>query len=214
MKPCCTSGLADVFTEEVSRKEADRYRKRGLAPRSKKLLRRLESSVPIQSRSALEIGMGAGALTIEMLRRGARAVTGVDAVPAQVAAARGLAADYNVADRAEFLLGDFADISLQVAQADVVLMDRVICCYPDWFHFLSSAADHANVAIALTYPRDTWWFRIVNRAMDVWWMLQRSDFRFHIHPIPQMHGLLKSKGFRLQQVTTFFWWEILIATRD
>jgi spermidine synthase len=210
---CCTSPLSDVFTEEVSRKDADRYRKHGLPKRARKLLRAIEAIKPFDNTSTLEIGVGAGAVTTEMLRRGVRHAIGVDAVPAQLANARALAADYSVADRAEYVLADFAE-SRDAPSADVVIMDRVICCYPRWRELLENAADHANETIAMTYPRDKWWFRIIHRLMDLWWIVQRSDFRFHVHPIPQMHAALEAKGFAPRVISNYFFWEILVATRS
>lgn len=214
MVSCCNNqGLNDIFTEKVSRKDADRYRRKGLPRRARKLLKSIEAQVPLEGRSTLEIGVGAGGVTVEMLRRGAAHATGVDAVAAQLGAARELAADFNVAARAEFVLADFAKHD-DVPKADVVVMDRVICCYGDWRGLLDSAATHANTIVAMTYPRDTWWMRIIGMAMNLSRVLVRSDFRFYIHPPHKMQELLAARGFRATANGHYLGWELLTATRN
>lgn len=209
---CCPNGLDDVFTERFSRRDAKRYRKRGLPARARRLLRALESVTSLQDIRTLEIGAGAGAVTVEMLRRGAQHATAVDAVAAQLNSARRLAEEFNVDDRVEFVLGDF--IETDVAAADVVVMDRVVCCYPDWRTLLSLAADHADTAIVLSYPRESIPLRIVHRLMDLWWLIVRSEFRFYVHSIDDMRRLLELKGFRSRVAGHYFWWEILVAQRS
>lgn len=208
---CCTNGLADVFTDDVSRKDADRYRKRGLPRRAKQLVDAIASAISLHEKQTLEIGVGAGAVTVEMLRRGAAHATGVDAVPTQLANARALASDFGVADRAEFVLGDFT--AVEVANADVVVLDRVVCCYPEWRPLLAAAATHTNSVLAMTYPRDVWWLRLSRRALNFSRWLLRSDFRFHVHPPPAMHALLALHGLKPRITGRYFAWEVLVASR-
>ena len=207
---CC--GLNDVFTDKVSRREAERYRKHGLPKRARRLLTSIERALPLPDRRTLEIGVGAGAFTVELLRHGAAHAVGVDAVAAQLAAARTLAAESGVADRAEFVLGDFTQIGAQ-SNADIVVLDRVVCCYPDWQTLLTAAAARADMLIAMTYPRDRWPLHTFAVSANLWLRLTRSDFRFHVHPVAAMHALLRAQGFTPNVTGHFFGWELLIATR-
>lgn len=206
---CCNNGLADVFTEAASRKDADRYRRKGLPARARKLLAAVGA---LKDRTTLEIGVGAGGVTVEMLRRGAAHAVGVDAIPGQLQAARRLATEFGVVDRADFVLGDFTE--RDVDNADVVVLDRVICCYPEWRALLTSAASRAQMTVAMTYPRDVAFMRFATAAMNVFWKLRRSAFRFHVHPIDEMHALLKMHGFRLDVPSAHLGWEILVARRE
>lgn len=205
---CCDTGLNDVFKEDVSRKDADKYRRKGLPARARKLIAAIGST---KDRSTLEIGVGAGGVTVEMLRRGARHSTGVDAVAGQLAAAQKLATDFNVASRAEFVLGDFTECA--VARADIVVLDRVVCCYPDWNALLSAATDHADRTIAMTYPRDIWFMRVASFAMSMFWQLRRSPFRFRVHPVGAMHAFLEQRGFKPAVASTHIGWEVMVAHR-
>jgi magnesium-protoporphyrin O-methyltransferase len=209
---CCTSGLNDMFSERIARHDANRYRKRGLPKRARKLVAAVQSVVALPGKRILEVGVGVGAVTIELLRNGAASAIGVDAVAAQLEQARTLAHEQGVADRLELVLADFTATS-HIGQADVVLLDRVVCCYPEWRALLSAAAARADGALAMTYPRDGWWMRLVWRIGNWWQILSRRDFRLYIHSPRAMHALLRDHGLTTRVAGTYFGWEILISHR-
>jgi magnesium-protoporphyrin O-methyltransferase len=209
---CCTSGLNDMFSERIARHDANRYRKRGLPKRARKLVAAVQSVVALPGKRILEVGVGVGAVTIELLRNGAASAIGVDAVAAQLEQARTLAHEQGVADRLELVLADFTATS-HIGQADVVLLDRVVCCYPEWRALLSAAAARADGALAMTYPRDVWWMRLVWRIGNWWQILSRRDFRLYIHSPRAMHALLRDHGLTTRVAGTYFGWEILISHR-
>jgi SAM-dependent methyltransferase len=210
---CCTSGLDEVFTEDKSRKEAKRYLKRGLPPRARKLVKAIAATTALAGKRTLEVGVGAGALTVEMLRRGARHATGIDAVQGQLNTAQYLAREAAVSDRFQVMLGDFTEFS-QLEHADIVVLDRVVCCYPRWQPLLGSAAAHAEQVIALTYPRDTWYMRMVARAINFTRALRRTKFRFWIHSPAAMQALLRERGFTARKTDRYLIWEVLVAARS
>src|SRR5688572_20171582 len=148
--------LNEMFTERVSRHDAAKFRRRGLDRRARKLVRALQQRMDLTGRSTLEIGIGTGGLTVELLRRGVARAVGVDAIANQLTYARQLAEEFGVANRLELQEGDFALINSAVGSADVVVLDRVVCCYPDWRALLDGAATHAGMAVAMTYPRQSW----------------------------------------------------------
>src|SRR5205085_11262284 len=99
-----------------------------------------------------------------------------------------LAQEFNVGERVEFVVGDFTEV--QTPDADIVVMDRVICCYPEWRALLDKASDSCTGALIMTYPRESNVMRGVHALMDVWWIIVRSKFRFYVHPIAEMRALL------------------------
>ena len=208
---CCNKGLTDTFTDRLSRRDADRYRKRGLPPRARKLLAALESTTSLQNKSTLEIGAGAGGFTIELLRRGAANAVAVDVVTTQLAAARELAGEYDVADQVEFVNADFALHASAIQPADIVVLDRVVCCYPDWQSLLSAAAVRAREVLIMTYPRDNALTRVEEKIFNAWQRLLRHDFRYHVHPVGEMKKLLNTYNFSPQMRGHHFLWEILVA---
>jgi magnesium-protoporphyrin O-methyltransferase len=210
----CHCGLDEIFTERVSRHDARKFQRRGLDPRARKLLRGLERLVGLQNRTTLEIGLGAGGFTIEMPERGAATATGVDAIAGQLEQARRLAEAHGVADRLQLKQGDVTEIAAELPRADVVVLDRVVCCYPDWNALLGAAAAHTTRALALSYPREAWYTRAWIASANFAMRLMRRTFRLYLHSPAAMHELLRTHGFAPQVIGHRAVWELLIATRD
>lgn len=209
---CCNNGLDQLFTDDVSRRDADRYRKRGLSKRARLLTSAIEANTRLSNSTVLEVGVGAGGVLVELLRRGMRYGVGVDAVPSQIAAARLLARDFNVADRASFVVANFAEMD-GGDEVDVVIMDRVVCCFPDWQILIERCADRTRRIGALTYPRGVWWMHVAAFFMNSWQKMRGQQFRFHIHSPAAMHAALAARGLTPHVTGHYFGWEILIAKR-
>ena len=173
----------------------------------------LEKAVPLRGRTTLEIGIGTGGFTVEMLRRGAQRAVGVDAISNQLAQARRLAEHFEVADRLELFEGEFSAISSQVGGADVVVLDRVVCCYPDWKALLEAAASRAQSVVVMSYPRESWFSRLWIGSANLGMRVLRRAFRLYLHSPSEMHALLRRHGFVPQVVGHRVAWELLIATR-
>jgi magnesium-protoporphyrin O-methyltransferase len=88
-------------------------------------------SLGLHEATLLDIGGGVGVLHHELLQDFALTATHVDASSAYLSAAREAAARLGHAARVEFIHADFTDIASSIPEADVVTLDRVVCCYPD-----------------------------------------------------------------------------------
>jgi 2-polyprenyl-3-methyl-5-hydroxy-6-metoxy-1,4-benzoquinol methylase len=211
---CCGSlGYDEVFNARSARRELRRFRRRGLGMRARRLVRAIAAATPLRDGTALEIGAGIGAVTVTLLERGVQTAEIVDAVPAFVAAARENAAHRGLADRLTVRAGDFAADPGAYADADVVVLDRVICCYPELPRLLSPAAQHARHAIALTYPRDRWWVRRIVHLLNGAQRLFRRRFRMVLHSPDDVRRLLVEAGFTPRVAGHAGLWEILVAGR-
>ena len=89
----------------------------------------------------------------------------------------------------------------------------VVCCYPDYRALLKAAADHSRKAIALTYPRETWYMRFGLRAANVFQKLRKDPFRVFLHPVAEMESLLRGEGFVKTSVRRLFVWEMALYQR-
>ena len=49
---------------------------------------------------------------------------------------------------------DFAEAALEVAAADIVILNRVVCCYPDMPKLVGAAADHTREVLVLSFPKE------------------------------------------------------------
>ena len=211
---CCSQqrGLNQIFSPAVARHEAEQFRKHGLDKRDRQLLRAMTQH-GVQGASVLEIGGGVGGLEIELLRAGAAFATDVDIAQAYVESARELARDLGYAAASEQRVLDFAHAAGEVEAADIVLMNRVVCCYPDMPALVRPAAQHARRRLALVFPREAWWMRLGVHVMNLGLWLLRRDFRFFVHPHDDIIGLVSRQGLRAVYDRYSGLWRMMIFER-
>jgi 2-polyprenyl-3-methyl-5-hydroxy-6-metoxy-1,4-benzoquinol methylase len=209
----CNCGLDEIFTDRVAKHDARKYRRRGLDGRARKLLSALDRKVGLKGRTTLEIGIGTGGLTVEMLKRGATSAMGVDAIDNQLRHAQILAEEAGVSDRLQLKQGDVTELGEQLVTCDVVVLDRVVCCYGDWRALLGTASAHARDAVALSYPRQAWYTQLWVKSANAGMRLLRRTFRLHLHSPAAMHELLRTRGFSPRVIGHRGVWELLVAQR-
>jgi magnesium-protoporphyrin O-methyltransferase len=207
MSSCCSSfctGAQETFTTKVAEGDLRKYRRRG----PNKTTRLLRDGVMAAGggESLIDIGGGIGALSSELLARGFRRGTLVDASPAYVSVGRRAAAERGLAERLEIREGDFVDHAPQLAPADAVVLDRVVCCYPAFAPLLEAALAHSRHVFAYAYPHDRWDVRLVVAGENQFRAWTRQAFRAFVHPEPAMSALIASRGFRrVSRRKTFVW---------
>jgi SAM-dependent methyltransferase len=210
---CAGVGLDEIFTERQARRDARRYARRGLPPRARRLVRAIEARHPIKDARILEIGAGVAGLSIELLLRGARSATAIDASPPSIARARELAVARGVDDRLRIIEGDFTALADHIDDADIVILDRVVCCYPEGPALLALAARHARAVVAISYPRRAWWTRAFFSAANLGQTLLRRRFRLYLHPPARLHREVAAAGFSPRVVGWYWPWELCVGGR-
>ncbi len=123
------------------------------------------------------------------------------------AEARGRQAD------ARFLHGDFATIADQVPEADVVTLDRVVCCYPDYRRLLAASAEKSRSACVLSFPRDRWCVRMVVALQNLVRRIARDPFRTFVHPPEDIDRILAGSGLALANAHDSFVWRVALYMR-
>jgi hypothetical protein len=174
-------GCCQIFDARRARSDARRYRKKGLDGHARRLVDHLRQR-GVAGAALLEIGGGVGAIGIELLRAGAARATNVELSPGYEAEAGALLAERGLTDRVERRVLDFAARPEAVGRADVVVMHRVVCCYPEMERLVAPAAARAGRLLALTFPRDAWWVRWGIAAANLYERLRRRAFRIYLHP--------------------------------
>jgi len=191
---CCSpKGYRWVFSERSAHAEAKRYRRKGLDSTSRRIVDFLVAQ-GVEDRTVLEVGGGIGAIQIELLKAGASRATSVELTPTYEEEARGLLEEAGLADRVDRKLMDFAQEAGQVAPADVVIMNRVICCYPDMPRLAGAAAGHARQVLVMSYPRYTWWTRIGLGTSNVMLRLLRREFHIFVHRPDRIIATSRAQG--------------------
>lgn len=213
---CCThtvNGLDSVFNERYVRGDVQRYRKHGLDKRARRLADELIRQ-GIREATLLEIGCGIGGLLLGLLKAGAGRAVGLDLSSPSLTAARELAASEGLADRVEYLATDIAASGDSVSSADVVILDRVVCCYPDMPALLDASAAHARRLLALTYPRASWFMHVGRNLLNFFSWLWREEYRFYLHSPVDMEELLTRSGLRPVHQHQGFIWRTSVYRRE
>jgi len=180
---CCThtiNGLDSVFNERYVRGDVQRYRKHGLDKQARRLADELARQ-GVQAATLLEVGCGIGGLLLGLLKAGASRAVGLDLSSPSLSAARELAANEGLADRVEYISTDISVDGDSVSPADVIILDRVVCCYPNMPELLGASAAHARRLLALTYPRPTWFMRAGRTILNLFSWLWREEYRLFLH---------------------------------
>ena len=139
---CCKPDYNLHFDAESARKDLLCYRANGPDGSTQRLLDVLIGE-DVSGASLLDIGGGIGIVQLELLTAGAARAVDVDASDPYLAVAESEARDRGFGDRTSYRHGDFVDLADEIEPADVVTLDRVICCYPDVRSLVSSSARHA-----------------------------------------------------------------------
>jgi magnesium-protoporphyrin O-methyltransferase len=210
---CCPPNVyGEFFDEKLARKDAERYRDKGLAGASKRLVE-LVARQGIEGATLLEIGGGTGTLQIELLGRGAERATNFELSPGYERQAKRLLEERGLAGRVDRRVGDVAQEPELAPPADVVLLHRVVCCYLDYESLLTTAAAKAQRLLAFSYPPDVAVARLLVRVLNLWLRVRGSDFRSYVHPEQAMLEAVERNGFRLVTAERAGTWRIALFER-
>jgi 2-polyprenyl-3-methyl-5-hydroxy-6-metoxy-1,4-benzoquinol methylase len=192
---CCSSAAYErVFDAREAQKAARQYRRKGLDPMSRRIVGFLAER-GIEGLTVLEIGGAVGAIQIEVLRAGAASAANVELSGAYESTAKELLEEAGLQDRVERHVLDFARQPEAISPADVVIMHRVVCCYPNMEALVAAAADHARHHLAMSSPQDHWWMRLAIAAENLWHRLTRTGFRAYLHPPRAVLAVARAHGF-------------------
>jgi magnesium-protoporphyrin O-methyltransferase len=193
---CCDPrGCDGFFTERFARRAARRYRKRGLDKTARHMVGFLETR-RLAGATILEIGGGVGEIQIELLKRGAARAVNLELSPGYADEAASLLREEGLDERAEQRIHDIAADPDGVDAADVVVLHRVVCCYPDYERLLEAAAQHAHRCLVFSYPPRNVISRLFLGAQNLVFRLRGSEFRTFAHPPAAMLTVLGKSGFR------------------
>lgn len=191
---CCSSAsYGRVFSRRWARLDARRYRVQGLDPGARRIVAHLAAR-GLDGRTVLEVGGGIGALGIELLEAGAERVVNIELSTGYEDVARELLGARGLLGRVDRLLGDVVSAPDLAAEADVVVLHRVVCCYPDAGALVGAAAERTRRTLVLSFPRDVWWNRAGFRALDLGLAVWSRGFRTFVRPAEAVLGAAVERG--------------------
>jgi hypothetical protein len=113
----------------------------------------------------------------------------------------------------QFRHGDFVSLASELASAQLVTLDRVVCCYPELVPLISLSAAKAERYYALSFPHDRWYVRT-----HTWWQNYRrglagNAFRTFVHPVTRIEALVRAAGFQVLLSRRTLVWAVLVCRR-
>ena len=213
MGDCCTPrGYADIFSEKRAWAAAKRYRAKGLDATSKRIV---DAALArgVEGSTVLEVGGGIGSIQIELLRAGAERAVSVELTPTYENAAADLLREAGLQDRVERKVLDFVDAAAAVDAADIVVMNRVICCYPDMPRLAGAAAERTGGLLVMSFPRRRWWTRLLVTVANAVLRIARREFQIFVHPPEGIRRTSELHGLRTLSDQRGVFWEVLALER-
>jgi magnesium-protoporphyrin O-methyltransferase len=207
--PTATPGFARHFDKKRVAQELQAYQTEGPVPTTRALIHALLGA-GVKDATLLDIGGGVGAIQYALLEAGARSATSVEASADYLDVAREEALRHKLRDRIRYEAGDFVDVAARVALADIVTLDRVVCCYADMEKLVRLSAERSRRLYGLVYPRDRALIRAGVRVENFFRWLFRNRFRSYVHAVDAMDALIRSLGFGLRQRLRTFKWEVVV----
>lgn len=234
MDCCQCEGIETLFNEKEAKIKLRAYRKDGPAQSTRILIEALKnelakagkrenpaeegrpgSGMEGQGMILLDIGGGVGAIQHELLRApvGIERAINVEASRAYMVAARREAERQGQTDRIVYYHANFVDIAPQIPPADIVTLDRVICCYPDMLALVGKSVAKAGLLYGLVYPRDTWWQRVAIFVENLHMRIVRNSFRAYVHRTQAIDDLVRSNGLHQCFYERSGMWQVVVYAR-
>jgi len=200
------------FTPARARDELATYRQRGPTGTARLILQCL-GEMGWEAETILDIGAGIGVLHHELLDRGVKRAVHLEAACAYVDIAKEESQRRRHTDRVSFVHGDAVTVAIELGMADLVTMDRVVCCWPDLGALMQVSTQKARRYYALSYPHDRWYVRGHTRWQNARRRRAGNPFRTFVHPVSEIHRLVEASGFEVRGSRSTLIWEVLVCSR-
>jgi magnesium-protoporphyrin O-methyltransferase len=205
-------GIEGFFNRRQAERQIRGYCQRGPDKTTRMLINALRAE-GVKGLTLLDIGGGIGAVQLGLLDAGVTSATDVDASTAYLTVARSEAERRGLAERIVYRHGDFTALAADLPPADLVTLDRVICCYHDMRGLVGQSAAKATRLYGLVYPRDTWWLRAVLAVGNLLLRLRRDPFRIFAHRSAAVDALIRNSGLAPRYHRTAGIWQVVVYAR-
>ena len=145
---------------------------------------------------------------------GAQSAFDVDGSPAYIAAAKREAERQGFADRAGFLHGDFTQVAGAVDPADIVTLDRVICCYPDMHTLVDAAAQKTRRVLGLVWPREAWWVRAGFAVFNLYERFSKYPLFRRCMRNAEVDAVAGAHGLMMKHAQNVGFWQVRVYARS
>ncbi len=212
MNCCQCEGIERLFNQQEAARKLKEYRRKGPDKTTRLLINALRAS-GVEGMALLDIGGGIGAIQHGLLKAGVSRAASIEASSAYLNMAKAEAERQGYTGQVTYHYGNFVDLAANLQPADIVTLDRVICCYHDMPKLVGLSAARARKLYGLVYPRDTWWVKLGTSIMNFFFWLRRTPFRVFVHPTEAVEAAIQAEGLKRSFYQTAGVWQVVVYAR-
>jgi SAM-dependent methyltransferase len=210
---CCQcQGIENMFDKKAAKRALKQYLKKGPSKTTDMLLKAIHKK-GVRGMGFLDIGGGIGAIQYDLIKAGASSGISIEASSAYIDLVKDQIRKNNLAETIDFKHGDFTTIAPYVDPAEIVTLDKVICCYDDMSELVKLSSKLSRKIYAIIYPRDVWWTKLALPFINFYPLIRRSPFRVFIHPTKKVEEIIIKNGFKRDYYAKTLFWQIAIFTK-
>ncbi len=214
MDCCQCQGIETKFDRKYVAKKLETYRVDGPKKTTLQLIEALQAE-GAQGMELLDIGGGLGDIQHALLSSGASRATNVEASSAYIKACAEEADRQGHASKINHIRGNFVDLAEDVPSADIVTLDRVICCYHDMPELVGRSVQKAKRLYGVVYPRDTWWVKLGNLFYyNLRHWIQGNPMRNYVHPTEAVEDVIRENGLQRTYYREMGPWQVAVFSRS
>ena len=216
-EPCaCPPDPPPSEVERIAHHFDERFRDwQPVCPESTDLLFGWLEREGLAGSTIMDVGCGTGELIVRALDAGATRATGADLSSEAIAQASAQMREAGFEDRVDLWVGDAAVEALE--PHDVVVLDKVICCYPDADALIARSTAAARRLYAFAVPESRGLWGLIARArwfvFDLLARLRGEDHPRFIHERTDVEAKVLAAGFRPLHTGRQFVWFVGVYAR-
>jgi 2-polyprenyl-3-methyl-5-hydroxy-6-metoxy-1,4-benzoquinol methylase len=205
-------GIEILFDEKSAMKELKAYLKKGPSKPTQLLIDVLNDQ-GVENSTLLDIGGGVGAIQFELLEDGVSHTTGVDASSGYLTTIKKEAKTRDLEEKMSFQHGNFVDIAPTLTPADIVTLDKVLCCYHDMTALVSSSVGLAKKYYGVVFPQDNIFSKTFLRILNIFMWLGRNPYRSFVHPTEEVEKIIFENGFKRFSYQRKSIWQVIVYAK-
>lgn len=191
---CCTEYTNNHFDDILAQRDLNNYRTKG-AKKSTQALLSVLNTLNLEGLHLLDIGAGIGVVSNELRNSGLSEITHNDISSAYIEVFNYEFGKQFPGIKINSLQGDFVEVSNEIDNADIVVLDKSICCYPHYPELVHTSVSKANTWYAFVIPRDKWWVKFVHYFGELRKTIKGDAFKSFIYPVDKIEEIVLEYGF-------------------
>ena len=212
MSCCCSCEGTDRFFSKYAGKYARRFRKKGPDKPSRMIVEAL-GRLGSRGKSVLDVGCGTGDVHLTLLREGASTAEGIDVSAGMLEQAQSLSKELGLEERVAYQEGDFVEQASRVQNADIVVLDKVLCCYEFPDRLLEQASLKTKEFLAISFPSSSILASFSFRLMQWLGRVLRWSFHPFYHDPAELVRLVQDRSFAQVFAGRTAIWQIMVFRR-